>query len=61
MLRWAVGIAGLILIALGAITVVARRKALLADGAAPAKVGAIVTAAIATAREQISKIGSKRG
>ncbi|MCE5291696.1 MAG: hypothetical protein LLG14_21000 [Nocardiaceae bacterium] len=61
MLRWAVGIAGLILIALGAITVVARRKALLADGAAPAKVGAIVTSAIATAREQISKMGSKRG
>ncbi|CAM3824583.1 hypothetical protein [Smaragdicoccus niigatensis] len=61
MLRWAVGIAGLILIALGAVTVVARRKALLADGAAPAKVGAIVTSAIATAREQISRMGSKRG
>lgn len=62
MLRWAVGIAGLILIALGAITVVARRKALMADGAqGSAKVGAIVATAVASAREQISRIGGKRG
>lgn len=58
MLRWAVGIAGLLLIALGAVTVVARRKALLADGGlSGAKIGAMVAAV----REEISRRIGQRG